>query len=656
MLEKSILTADLPERVIHGFAIHSQMTTGSGHPTCSTDSDCAYLGSSWVCSDHFAPSKRCVASCNSDADCVSFMGYDCFPLANNPQLSGYCYDRPDPFFGDGYSVYHSASGWYNSALAHHKAYSNLRSSLYDLAAWHREVCDVPNSYDNDNGDYAVWLKSQCKTCDTGSCPNPPCPCDIEYSACPDSPASVGFGPGPVHMNRWYNKWAWTSDSRRHSAEFILGHELGHMLVGGAYGWVDRWPLGCVSESAADIYGILFAVDQIGTTSPLYGCNSAYDTDAWQDDRSGLNPGCYVGELKSYAYRSRFDLLLCSVDYVYRGTPCTSDSECPAYQRCDRRDDRNECYEHGDIHNGGYVFSRFVRILADGAGVLGSDGHSEIPGVPDDPIGRDATARVLSKAQRSLSGSADLEYWMQQVLFWASTEGYYNQAVWALGVAGFFPNRTYLDSLTADKAPVKYHWPDYKGDDHKNFTAYRSGVNIYVRYRKGGVPYRIGLAANTSFRPAIVGYKNYLHVYWRDSSTGKIYVYLMHKSNGNWYGPYLVDPGNGQLKPNGAFDATLWQGRVYLVFGDATNSSKLSLAWCDDYLACYRSAGWHDFGGGTYKKVVRNVYIDEGPSAVGNDLINGLEQHDDNLWIFYSELSKGRLWPGSTPRTTCRRAT
>lgn len=80
--------------------------------------------------------------------------------------------------------------------------------------------------------------------------------------------------------------------------------------------------------------------------------------------------------------------------------------------------------------------------------------------------------------------------------------------------------------------------------------------------------------------------------------------ILHKSGGSWQGPYTVDPGEGQLRPNGAFDVTVWQDRLYLVFGDSTNQDKLTLAWCYAPSSCTQF-GWHELSPNRFKQVVEH---------------------------------------------------
>lgn len=634
--------ASLPARELRSHVIHPAMDQSSSHPLCSTDQDCERLGVAWFCSDQFSP-KRCVARCAKDEDCNAFQHYDCFPVEGNQDLGGYCYwppVEPPPF---GVTVYRSDSGWYNAALADHKAYSHMQESLDDLVAWHRDVCDVGNSYDGDNGDYLAKIYGQCYGCDT--CGDPPCPCDLEYSAC--GPAgSVNFGEPWINLARsWYQKFADSGFAGRASAEFVLGHEFGHVLVGAAYKWEEWWPRGSVNESAADLYGALFAVHRLGEGTPWPRCGN-FPGDTWNDDRAGLNAGCSVHWLKTYAYRSRFDLLPCEGAPYYSSTPCHSWADCPPYQDCvaDPVTKEPVCGTEPEPHLGANVFPRLARILVDGAAIFSSDGQDEQIRIPDEPLGLDLTSRILSHANRSLSASADLAYWMDQVLFWASMEGVYGTVSRALGAAGFFPDATELNTGVTASGPVKLYWAAYEGYAYsKDFVATRHKDDVMLAYwSPSGKLTFLAMGADTLHRPALVAYRDYLHVLWLDRSTGRILGRRLYKDGVGVSSIYPIDPGEGQIRPNGAFDATVWQDRIYLVFGDTTKGSALTLAWCSSSTYC-GNADWHDFGHGAYKKQVRRDAILPGPSADGTVQMNGMPWDEDDLWIFYATQTDGDLW-------------
>jgi hypothetical protein len=639
VLETRSLVASLPIRVMQGYARHPGMSLSSSHPTCSSDGDCGYLGQGWICSNDFSP-RRCVQHCSSDEDC-SIFDYKCFLPASNPELGGYCHweavTGSEPL---GYPVWWSGGSWYNSALSDHKAYRHIQESLNALVNHHFYDMDLTSSYDEEDGPYWVNIHSQCF-----GCQNPPpeqCDCACEYTGCGGASGSVNFGTPRVSLRYWKNLWASTYSGSVGFTEDMMGHEWGHVLIGSAYGWEGSgFPPGCVGESAADTYGALFGVTRLGGSYAYPGCGG-YNSTPFKDDRAGLNPGCRAGWLKSYAYRSRFDLLDCGETRQWYAT-CSDDSVCPAYQVCkeDKTDGLLKCTNSPDGHNGGYVFVRLVRILVEGAGAFASDGHSEDLGIPHGPLGLATTIHIMNYANRRMSSTTTMKDWMNLILSGGSAYGKYTQVYRALGASGFFPNQTLLASYTTDRDPLTITFPAWYYPSDKTFVIWKeSGAyNLKVKYNNGGTPTVATISANTAHRPTAVVHGNYLHIYFRDRTTAQIKVQLIHY-NGWLYGPYNVDPGPGQLRPTGAFEAVRFQNRVYLVFADSLNSRYLSIARCDNSVYC--ASSWHDFGSGVFKKVVRSLAVLQGMSAVSASAIRGRWAYSD-LYIAAGEYYGGRIF-------------
>jgi len=129
----------------------------------------------------------------------------------------------------------------------------------------------------------------------------------------------------------------------------------------------------------------------------------------------------------------------------------------------------------------------------------------------------------------------------------------------------------------------------------------------------------------------------LHIFWSDRITGQIKVKLLHYL-GYWYGPYTLDPGSGQLRTIEAFGVAEFNNSLYLVFTDVTDGYKLNMARCATSVVCYNSNQFHDFGGGSYKKVVANIAVKGGPSAVAASKVNGLPWDEENLYVAWAYRS------------------
>lgn len=627
LLDSRTLRNDYPVGKLYGTALFADMDAHSYHPECTTDSDCVSYPN-YDCSTHFTP-KRCVNKCGSDSDCASY-GYKCFIPPDLGALEGYCYKDPkgsasELLIAQGYE---GTASWYNTSLADHKAYSRLVDSLQGVIEHHYYDMNI-NGWDNNGSPYRVHFIT-------------------EDSEGPNSGRGAWNTGSDVYYSGWYSSWSGTSNGAVHGQEHTMGHEWSHAMMGAACGWCDPpAAVHCLHEGRTVQFGELYVAKRL---PPDAMWNEAYcgaQTGVYIDDRSGLGnaQSCQYRYLP-YAHRSRFDWLSCNVTNPWWGNTCTDDSDCPTYTICAEHPAggfrcSDTIWKDGHGHyNQSAVMTRLLRIMALGPSAFAADQYPQDIGIADRPIGWATTVRIIHDANTQVSTGTTLKDWMNSLLTAAATYGKYSETVDALGASGFFPNTDIIASYQTDRTPTKVMFSKHVGSDNKEFVFWKQAGTGYIKYLyhtgSGTSTYTI-TSVNTNTRPVVVEWGYYLHVFYRDATSGAIKVYVIH-ADGSRFGPYTL---RSEFTPNGDFDAVAFNGYLYLVFADSSNDSYLTVAKCSAAV-CTQPFSWYDFGSGIYKKVIKYSFsYAPGLSVAAANRVNGLSSFLCNTFNNYLFIAAAR---------------
>ena len=225
----------------------------------------------------------------------------------------------------------------------------------------------------------------------------------------------------------------------------MGHEWGHILGGYACGHCpapsDKT---CLHEGLPVQFGELFVARRLPANFMWRECGGA-DTGIYLDERSGLGSAQPCKErFIPYAHRSRFDWIECQPTW---GAACQSDDDCAPYWICESPDGGPDKFcTDSDVPNGAAyseseVFTRLLRIMADGPSVFLDDQYPQDIDILDRPIGRVTTTRIIHDANMEVNTGTTLEDWMHLVLDAARKHGKFSEVVDALGADGFFPSHS-----------------------------------------------------------------------------------------------------------------------------------------------------------------------------------------------------------------------
>ena len=610
LLDTRNLRNNTPYAKLYGTALPGHMGRHTWHPVCNNDSDCQNPPHTH-CSDHFSP-KRCVGKCTSDADCDS-LDYKCFIPPDPGELEGYCYkefwwhSQPPEIL-----VYNGA--WRYYAMEDNRAYSRVVDSLEELIDHHLDDMNI-YGWDGNGSDYSVHFLTA----------------DSEDTDATDMARGAWADPngGNIYYTGWYTSWSDTDPRQVHGQEHTMGHEWGHVLGGAACNWCSP-PAAkhCLAEGLAVQFGELYVARRMDPAATWVECGGSAETGIYIDDRSGLgNASSCQPRYLHYAHRSRFDWLSCDITYPDWRQICSNDNECPPYYICEKKEDEGirRCvdttieYNRGK-YNQSTVMTRLLRIMDLGPSVFAADQYPQDIGIQDRPIGRVRTTRIIHDANTQVNTGTTLKDWMNLLLSAASSHGKYSETADALGASGFFPRTTTRAPYATDKTPTKIIFNGYTQSSYKEFVFWKQPNTGSIRYKyySGSTPYYGLISTNTDSRPVAVEWGNYLHVFFRNANDNTIRVFLISTS-GSVFGPYNL---RAEFTPNGDFDATVYNGYLYLVFADSSNNNYATVAKCSASI-CYQPYSWHDFGNSNYKKAIHNIPYSAGLAAVSASRVNGV---------------------------------
>jgi hypothetical protein len=572
------------------------MSTRYIHPyiqenaTCTDTNQCL---TGYICSDDYEP-KRCVIECTQDSDCYGIWRNCWGPLNMDLEAywqdaevfcwdtgshQGYCHSGAQgKYVVDG--VHNGVLDWSIEEFEDHKKYRKA----YDTAVnSYNFICNVvghTGDFCESWFDIILRFESHCS-----SVLDSPYLWDCLYTISATPYLHVidiadDFG---LDFDSSYWKTYWDEG---------IAHEYGHIIT--YYQIGDTYYTGesCLTESIAQLYGILYAVSENGYSNISYGETTCHD-DPWHDDINGLADTCR--QALPYAHRSRFDWLPCESEQTPSST-CGEDYQCKYYEYCDE----NLCTDGATLHNNMLIWTRFARVLAEGSDTFDNDGNGEDVGIVFTGIDNAATGipqntiDIIHQAVMSSQLSTTLEDWVELLESAGSVYGHLTEVRYALGIAGFVTT-TEENIIQSSSTPYAYDISSWPGvyDTMLIYQDYYMNNLKVAKYDSNKVYSKITIdTINANYddeSPTAVMYKNVLYVFWRDKDTNSI-KYKTYYSNGNIGNE--VNIGMKGIKSAGAFDATVYDGYLYLVYS-YPGTNLVHLSKCSDLFAC-TYYDWHDF--------------------------------------------------------------
>ena len=546
---------------------------------CDDDGDCTSSLCGELCNicqpQYYTGESKCVKACSQSSDCANLTQNTVSCDAND----GYCIEGQGPW---GMPLIYSGhyDNWGDTDYQNEAAFYLGKESMEH---WRAFIYDELGraSWDDNNGQLNLSF----------NCPS-----------CGNSMGANGF----IWLNsndaasRFYIFKSQDETTRRQRAH-LIGHEGAHSVDQS----IEAFSFGCMNEGIAQIYGSMFGRSEVPGTWNA----GAHVYSGWYDDVNGLNSSEEYP--LNYAHRSRFDWLPCDGIPQTNGT-CTTNDDCLPYLSCES----GTCTEVVSPYHSRWIWSRFLRLLGEGSSSLARDGYGESYGVSFNGVGDATTYDIVYDAHLHADYFTD-PVDLAGLLIEAGTaigsvEG--SSVRYALGAAGFPSERSSL-SLVTDQTPRKIYFPAWSASGEKDFTIWKDGYssNIKVMYHNGTSWVTSSFAANTDTSPVVAIHNDRLHIFWRDQSSGAIYV-RYYTGAGYIYGNYSLAINVG-LYVDGAFDAVKFNGALYLGFVRPGDDS-LSLARCvaTSYGCTGARSDWHDYsgGGGVYYRDIGSAY-----AATGN---------------------------------------
>lgn len=568
------------------------------------------------CSFDFDP-ELCVESC-SDSPCGT--GWGCWDQ-QDPNFEGYCYAK----YGAISRIY-DEYGWSDNGYADHIKFFSLKWTIDQVIDFQYDEMGREHGFSGYDHDYGVQLVGCCAS----SCPYQNYNCTI--------PAySTGY------KVFWY-EWpiiGVDSTVKYDRVYNTLGHEFGHNVVFWDLdlGWLSNDE--CMNEIPPQMLGASFSVKMLGgsqfTWTTDCGEASSYTRSPWNDELTGLEKGC---TRLPYAHRSRLDWLPCDGTTSW-GSTCEVDADCEPYEDCAKYDDNDyRCTNNPDSHNNRYIWTRFIRVLAEGTSTFSGDGNSENVGVSFTGVTRPIAVEIIDEAIRNLSANSDLSDWIDLLLAAGSSKGKLSQVRMALGIAGFISYWWTPVNDYSDRTPYKYYFSSWTPAGVKYFYAYKDDSSYDIRvFYADSQSYRFDtISANTDHAPAMVEFNTRLYIFWRDRTTNAI-KYSYYTSGGWKSGIYDLNSKN--IRANGSFDAAVFNGKLYLVAA-APSTNDVFLARCDS--SPCTSSSWHDYDPSpTGEDYTKELGYDAfyGMGAVAIDGLHGASA-GEHLYVVARSISFSRI--------------
>ncbi|HOX59192.1 MAG TPA: hypothetical protein PLC99_20100 [Verrucomicrobiota bacterium] len=624
--------------------VHSN-TVGLNH----TSTSCGTCGRGYFCED-----GKCIAMCMLDSACQSAFSanWECVSAGD---WEDFC---ADPWASGGTEVqqiYTTSGGWVDTDYQYYHLFSMAKDILDDLNVFLYDVLGI-YSWNNDSGS--------------------PAPLKIKYlldhddlvlaAGSFDGDAMLIYSGFPTAIDPTdYQTWA--GNYR------LYGHEFGHAVYGysgSSYGSDE-----CGSEIHAQMHGALFAASNYSQTWGTYN-QSAFLDEVW-----GLTSGSVTTQYLPYALRSTFDNAKCidsQTNYSdWTGTLCPNQNECNPWEYCNWNTtpdpDRYECNTLGNYNKNLNIWTRFMRIWAEGSATFYENGTGTLC-----PLGTECSAdevciniggtmkcnlgesmgAVWSGAglanaagiysdvvQSGVVGTSD--YLQDLALELVANSGAYETATkYALGAIGMpFGVYSPASGEATDRPPSGVLYGDWTLSSATKYIyswKVSGSGGIKVKYHNGTNYVTLNWSdANSKTAPVMVIYKSGLHIFWADATNSSV-SFAVITSNGTKYpllGYYTLQGLN--IEPDGEFDAVVYNNYIYLVYVRDSDTT-VYVSRCTDASYCTSSsAKWTSYSG-NYRNAL-DIDGLPGVAAVSGEDLNGLptgEDDDEYLYVVYSSPAQG----------------
>lgn len=560
--------ADLELRTVAKYPAHSAHACNAG--------SCASYPNTPDCVGDLTP-DWCVLECGTPNNCGTFATECC---ADTGAYAGYCCAPHTSAngFNNGVAAYDDGD-WTSVNYERNDHFATTKAVVDQIIGFHYDILGR-DGWDGANGPYRTLMLN---------------------------PSSAITEAKTTYVRLGFGGWG-TLASLQSSLDIhdTIGEEWGHNLSKAESqdgDFPDRE--NCLQENVAAMHATLVTVQAHG--SDAIGTDPCTGGTAWKDDRTGIgserkraNGKTCPGGHFPYAKRSRFDWEPCAEGDAQYGASCSSWTSCPHYWTCSA----GTCTDSPTAYRNGGIWHRFMRVLSEGSSVfLDEDGYGEDVGVPDlTGIGWQTTARVVDYAMNNLSSSSEVSDFVWALHAGGCEYGVGGETARALGIAGFIPAVFDIDHETesTDRAPSRWTFDAWTASSNKDFAAWkvRSSYNMKVRRPVGSQYTTETVAANTDTAPTVAEYRDRVYFLWRDRTSSAIKYFYYNANNGK---SQTFDLGTKSILTEGAFDATIFQDRLYLVYVPPSGGY-LRLAWCSVVGAqgC-TAAAWHDFGGGVFSR-------------------------------------------------------
>jgi hypothetical protein len=513
------------------------------------------------------------------------------------------------------------------------AYPEIKQTLGDLVTWHTNELGVDQADLTPGFVYRVNLLTICDCNDDG---DPACEL---WEGCGTSHQCTYDGEDGICLPGWYFDYI---DRPEPPFRYNIldnyrnfGHEFTHVLLCNYYDYQGPPHSTGLREGLPEIF------------CPLFVEWNFPNENHWiYHERGGLYR---KGHPMPYSLRSYFDWIdtdpanLHEYELMEPGEDCSDWKICPAYWFCREREEGTEFWcttENNSYQNKG-MWERFIRMYVEGPQAVEiSSQFEDIFDATFPAVGIEKVQSVVHEAAYALSNEItdmNLFDWVLK-LIWASYEHDEGTLPWnlgthakyMLGAVGFFSADRVAAPVHTDTAPREIWFDAYQQSTGKSFLVSTDPATHKVRisFHVGTVQQHHLIPASWSIsRPAVAEYRGHLHIFWhgQDQAIHRVEI----GPNGTVYSPQSLGD-QMEFFPNGAFDVTVFNDKLYLVFVD-DDLGYINLAFCEGDLPCE----WHQFASGRWsKRLTVESSVNPGLAAIAADNVNGGPQ-EETLYIAYT---------------------
>ncbi|HPV04355.1 MAG TPA: hypothetical protein PLC24_07300 [Myxococcota bacterium] len=596
---------------------------------------------------YYSVAGNCALLCSSDSQCHALPFSSNWSCRLTPgDFRYYCVEPWGGTVSEYVYVYTPEDGWIDPGYQYYHLFSESHEVLESLNVWMQNELDIC-SWNNDcvaPNDLRLRIAIDLNNLTSAAG-------RFDWN---DNYMYLHDGSQTPLLNTDFQGWA--------KKYRFFGHEFGHGIraeAGNLY-----YPNECANEIHAEIHGALFAAGHFSQTWGDYN-QSAFFDEVW-----GLDYPSSSLDYLPYAQRFVFDSGKCldgMLDWSdYTGVACSTDSDCGPWEDCRFRracsasltncssdvdcptgetcQSWNECNTSANYNNNRGIWTRFIRVWAEGSATFLENGEGESMGQVFSGAGLSSVSRIYSDViqQGAMDTSTTLQDFAYELI--ANSGLFANATKNALGAIGMFASEYSVSTYGTTDRPISSilfsSWSLSSSD--KNFYAWKENGTgtIKVRYHNGSGYQEISWTdADSGSAPTMVIYNERLHIFWADKDDG-IVKFKYITGSGSIWGPYSLGGLGAGIAVDGDFEAVKFNEFLYIVYRKL-GSSYLYVSKClEPTYGCTGSVDdWMPYTG-TYHKSL-NVKGRPGVGAAAGSGLNGLpyqEQAMPFLYLVYASAS------------------